>query len=238
MAADNSAKRIQRFYARLAGVVLIWLMINGLVSIFILSRITGNGTFTEMAIRIAASERLYRVALSGLVIENLSGALLAFALYVTLKPVNSVLAILGMICGLGDAILGLIVRMLASVRLPLYISSQSVAASRPIAAQELADLTRGMGSVTENIGGIIFGIGSLLFFWLFFKSKYIPRILSGTGLFASMIWISLYFANLIFPEQHSLFQYICFPLMAVGQLMTGFYLTLFAVKVEFSVGGP
>ena len=85
---DSLGERTQRFYARLAGFVLLWLMINGLGSAFILSHITGSGTFTETAIRIGASERLYRVALSSLVIENLSGGLLAFALYVTLKPVN------------------------------------------------------------------------------------------------------------------------------------------------------
>src|SRR5262249_40031687 len=124
------------------------------------------------------------------------------------------------------------VRMLAFVRLPLYVSSQPVAASRPIAVQELADLTRSMGGVTENIGGIIFGIGSLVFFFLFFKSRYIPLILSVLGLFASAIWVSLYFGSLIFPEQRSTFQYICLPPMAAAEVTTGFYLTLFTVKTE------
>src|SRR5262249_8437215 len=229
-APDSSAERTQRFYARLAGFVLLWLMINGVASALTLSHITGSGTFAETATRIAASERLYRLALADLVIENLSGGLLAFALYVTLKPVNHRLAILAMICSVVDSTLGLVVRTLALVRLPLYISSQSVATSRPIAAQELADLTRSIGGVMENIGGIIFGIGSLLFFYLFLKSRYIPRILSVLGLFASMIWISLYFGSLVFPEERSTFQYVCFPVMAFAEVTTGFYLALFAIQ--------
>jgi len=229
---DSSAERTQRFYARLAGFVLLWLMINGLASILILSYITGSGTFAETAMRIAASQHLYRLALSCLVIENLSGGLLAFALYVTLKPVNNLLALLAMICSLGDTVLGLVVRMFAFVRLPLYISSQAVAPSAISQTQVLVDLTRSMASVTENIGGISFGIGSLLFFYLFFKSKYILRILSVLGLFASTIWITLYFANLIFPEQHATFQYVCFPLMAAAEVTTGFYLIVFAVKSQ------
>ena len=230
--ADGSGEKTQRFYARLAGSLLLWLIINGLGSAFILSHITGSGTFAETAMRIAASERLYRVALSSLVIENLSGGLLAFALYVTLKPVNNLVGLLAMICGLADSILGLVVRMFAFVRLHFYTSSQSVEASATIPVQALVDLMRSMSSFTENIGGILFGIGSGLFFYLFFKSRYIPRILSALGLFASVNWISLYFANLIFPEQHSTFQYICFPLMAVAEVTTGFYLMLFAVKTQ------
>jgi len=35
---------------------------------------------------------------------------------------------------------------------------------------------------------------------------------------------------LVFPEQHAVFQYICWPLMAVAEVTTGFYLSLFAVK--------
>lgn len=45
------------------------------------------------------------------------GALLAFALYVTLKPVNSLLAQLGIIFSLGDSFLALMVRMCSFVRL-------------------------------------------------------------------------------------------------------------------------
>ena len=48
---------------------------------------------------------------------TLSSTLLAFALYVTLKPVNSLLAQLGMIFSLADSFLALIVRMCSFVRL-------------------------------------------------------------------------------------------------------------------------
>ena len=228
--AHDEEELTQRFYARLAGFVLLWLLINGLVSIFILSRIAGSGTFAETVMRISASERLYRLALSGLVIENLSGGLLAFALYVTLKPVNHLLALLAMICSLVDSILGLIVRTLGFVRVHLYTSSLTVGPSSAIGAPALVELTRTVSGVTENIGGILFGIGTLLFFYLFFKSKYIPRVLSVVGLSAAAIWIGLYFASLIFPEQHTTFQYVCFPLMAVAEVTTGFYLMLFGLR--------
>lgn len=137
-----------------------------------------------------------------MVIVSLGSVVLAFALYATLKPVNSLLAQLAMIFSLADAFLALVVRMSSFVTAHLYTSPQTAGASA-LSAQVLVDLMRRVSGATENIGGICFGAGSLLFFCLFFKSRYIPRTLSLLGVFAAAIWTSLYFANLIFPERHS-----------------------------------
>lgn len=219
----------QRVYARLAGFLFLWEIILVLISGLILSHVEGTGTLAETSHRIAASEHLYRAALSIVLIVTLSSALLAFALYATLKPVNRLLAQLGMIFWLGDSFLGLVVRMCSFVSLHFDVSAQTDVGGT-VTARALADLMRSIAATTENIGGISFGIGSLLFFYLFFKSRYLPRSLSGLGFAASVIWAVLYFANLIFPEQHRVFQYICFPPMAVADVTIGFYLLLSSVK--------
>jgi hypothetical protein len=171
---------------------------------------------------------LYRVALSSLVVVSLSSPLLAFALYVTLKPVNPLLAQLGMIFSLADSFLGLIVRMCSFVRLHLYVSAQG-AGTGSIPRELLSNFVRTVATTTENIGGISFGIGACVFFYLFFTSRYIPKAISVLGLVASVLWTGFYFAELVFPEVHALFQYICFPPMALAEVLTGFYLMLFAV---------
>ena len=218
----------QRAWARLAGALFLGAIVIALGGGAVLSHIAGNGTFLETAARIAASERLYRAALSSVVVVTLSSALLAFALYATLKPVNSLLAQLAMIFSLGDSFLALVVRMCGFVRLHLYLAAQS-GGTGAINAEAFNDLMRRISGVTENIGGIAFGMGMCLFFWLFFKSRYIPRPLSMLGLVASAIWTIVYFAGLVFPENRTLFQYICFPPMALTDVLTGFYLMLFAV---------
>jgi hypothetical protein len=225
----TEAEKTQRTYARLAGSLFLGVILIALVGGSILSHIAGDGTFVETAARIKSSERLYRVALSTVLIATLSSTLLAFALYATLRPVNRLLAQLALIFSLNDSFLALIVRMCGFARMHLYISAQTTGAG-PVAAQTLVDLMRTIGSTTENLGGVCFGIGSALFFYLFFKSRYIPRFLSTLGVCASVIWIGLYLANLIFPDKHALFRYICFPPMAIADIATGFYLMLFAVK--------
>jgi hypothetical protein len=223
--------RAQRTYARLAGILLLGAIIIAFGAGVILSNISGNGTFAETAARIVASQRLYRVALSSVVIVTLSSILLAFALYVTLRPVNRLLAQLGMVFSLGDSFLALIVRMCSFVRLHLYVSGRGSGASS-ITGETLSDLMRTIAGTTENIGGISFGIGSCLFFYVFFTSRYIPRLISVLGFVASVIWTALYFASLVLPERHAVFQYICLPPMALSEVVTGFYLVLFAIRTE------
>ena len=229
--AYTPAETTQRIYARLAGFLLLWLAINGLTGSLVFSHIAGGGTFAETAQRVAASERLYRVALLSEVVETLSSMLLAFAFYATLKPVNNFLALLAMIFSLEDTVLGWLIRISHLVRLHAYTSPQPAGAAT-IPSEALVDLTRTVAGATENIGGILFGTGSVLFFYLFFKSRYIPRILSALGLSASVIWTAVYFANLVFPEQHAVFQRISWPLMALAELTTAFYLMLYAVKTR------
>ena len=118
-------EKAQRTYARLAGFLLLAVIVIALGSGVVLSRVAGSGTFAETAKRIAASEHLYRAALAAAVIVSLGSALLAFALYATLKPVNRLLAQLAMIFTLQDSFLALVVRMCAFVRVHLYLSAQS-----------------------------------------------------------------------------------------------------------------
>ena len=228
-AEDASARRTQRIYARLAGFLFLWLIVNAIAGNLIITHIAGSGSFAETAGRVAESERLYRVGLSSAVLETLSSVLLAFALYATLKFVDTLLAQLAMIFSLQDAFLACLVRVCDFVRLHLYTSSQTAGAGA-VSSQILADLMRSIAAITENVGGICFGIGSLLFFYLFFRSRYIPKILSGLGVLASAIWIALYFANLIFPEQHAVFLRICFPPMALADIATGVWLSVFSIE--------
>ncbi len=234
---NADAWKTQRTYARLAGVLFLGVIVIAFAGGSLISRVAGSGTFAETAARIAASERLYRVGLSTVLIATLGSTLLAFALYATLRPVNRLLAQLALLFTLEDSFLALIVRMCSFARVHLYVSAQSVGAG-PIAAQALVNLMRTIGGTTENLGGICFGIGTGLFFCLFFKSRYIPRFLSALGVCAAVIWTGLYIANLVFPEQQDLFQYICFPPMAVADIGTGIYLMLFAVKSQVAGGHP
>jgi cytochrome c biogenesis protein CcdA len=98
----------------------------------------------------------------------------------------------------------------------------------------VSELLRTVAATTETLGGILFGIGSLLFFYLFYKSRYIPRWIAALGGIASGIWTTMYFAGLIFPERHAHFQLACFPPMLLAEVVTGVYLALFTVRTNLT----
>lgn len=224
---NKEAEKTQRGYARLAGFLFLGLIIVAFAGGFILSRVAGSGTLAERAARIVASEHLYRGGLSMMVLVSLGSVLLAFSLYATLRPVHPLLALLAMIFALEDAFLALIVRMCAFVMVHLYASRPGAGMT---AVETLSDLMSRVADSTENLGGVCFGIGLLIFFYLFFQSRYIPRPISALGLFASVVWITLYFANLIFPQYHEWFQQVSFVPMGLADVITGIYLMVFAVK--------
>ena len=228
---NSSTERTQRIYARVAGFLFLWLIITGLGGMLTVSHIVGSGTFAETAKRVVASERLYRVALSSELMETLSALLLAFALYVTLKPVDELLAQMAMYWRLGESFIGGVGMIFGFVRLGLYTSPQWVGALGADQTQALVALTRHAGSAAYNIGAMCFSIGSILFFYLFFKSRYIPRILSAFGVFASVIVTIICLGSLIFPEHAATLQYGWAP-MAIAEVTTGFWLMLFAVKSQ------
>jgi hypothetical protein len=219
---DESGKP-ERNHARVAGQLFLWTILLGLIGGFILSQVAGSGTFAETAARLAASERPYRVALTTMVMASLSSTLLALALYATLRPVNRLLAQVALVFSLEDSFLALIVRMCGFVKLHFYLSVHAMGVES-IFGQALVDLMRTVEGTTENLGGICFGIGSALFYILFFNSRYIPRLLSALGIGAAVIWAALYLAKLVFPQQSAVFQYICFPPMVLADVATGFYL--------------
>lgn len=227
---DGSTERTQRIYARVAGFVYLWLIVTGLAGGLTISHIVGSGTFTETAKRVVASEHLYRVALSSELIETLSAVLLAFALYVTLKPVDQLLAQIAMYWRLGESFIGGVGMILGFVKLRLYSSPQSIGGVEADQSQALG-LTSHAGFVAYNISAIFFSIGSILFCYLFFKSRYIPRILSAFGVFASVIVTILCFGSLIYPEHAATLQYGWAP-MAIAEVTTGIWLILFAIRTQ------
>jgi hypothetical protein len=228
---DNLTERTQRIYARVAGFLYLWLIITGLAGTLAISHIVGSGTFPETAKRVVASEHLYRVALSSELIETLSTVLLAFALYVTLKPVDKLLAQIAMYWRLGESFIGGAGMILGFLRLSLYTSPPSLGALGTDQSQALIDLTGHAGFAAYNISAIFFSVGSILFSYLFFKSRYIPRILSAFSVFASVIVTIMCFGSLIFPEHAATLQYGWAP-MAIAEVTTGFWLMLFSVKTQ------
>jgi len=78
-------------------------------------------------------------------------------------------------------------------------------------------------TVGFNISAILFSIGSLIFFYLFFKSKYIPGAISVFGIFASVMVTLVGFAMLVSPSHSGIIQLGWIP-MLIAEITLGFWL--------------
>ena len=143
----------------------------------------------------ATAKRITELSID--VIYQVSTLLLIFTLYQSLKPVNQKLAQIAMFWRLGESITVLIM-MIFSFEGKAY-------------------------TIGFNISSILFSIGSLIFFYLFYKSKYIPETLSILGIFASVMVTIVGFAMFIFPSHSGIIQLGWIP-MFIAEITLGFLL--------------
>jgi hypothetical protein len=76
-----------------------------------------------------------------------------------------------------------------------------------------------------NISTLIFSFGSTIFFYLFARSRYIPKLLAIFGVFASLAVMIASLSNLVLPEYARTMQIAFLPMFAV-EIATGFWLLL------------
>ncbi|MEL1264978.1 DUF4386 domain-containing protein [Pseudoxanthomonas putridarboris] len=231
---ETSISSAQRMYARLAGFVYLFNYAANVFGVLVPSRIKGTGTFAESAERVLASEHLYRTALTSMTIAWASLVVLSFALYVALEPVNKRLARLALFFRLGEAFVGGVTVMWSFATLRLYTISQDVGSA--LQDEQLQALASVTGSATDSgffIAWMFFGPGSFLFFYLFYKSGYIPRVLAALGMLGSVVMLLGNLVALVFPEYISMVQYGWAPI-GIAEITTAFWLMIVGLR---SVGG-
>jgi NADH:ubiquinone oxidoreductase subunit K len=201
-----------------------------LLSVFITSRFDVPGNFAETAHRIMGSELLYRIGLSSGLIGSLCTVFLAMGLYVALKPIDNNLALLALLFRLAEATLGGVQSIFSFIVLKLYIAADY---RNVFDANQLSVLVNvhSVAFSAVNISAMFFGLGSILFFYLFLKSTYIPKILSALGLLASLLVPVICFASLISPQHAKMLQLGWIP-MALAETSVGLWLLFKGVSVR------
>lgn len=219
--------------ARWSGALFLWLIVTGIAGTVIIGRIKGSGEFREVALRIASSEHLYRGALVLELLGAISAVVLSTFLYAVLARFGPTLALSAAAFRITEAAVGAVGIILGFARLGIY-TSLDASASGSLPASAMVDLTRNGGVAAHNISAFCFGVGSLLFFWLFLRSRLLPRALSWIGVVASILVIGLTLGTLIFPGYSGYLQYGWAP-MAIAEVGAGLWLML---KGAPDVGPP
>jgi hypothetical protein len=200
----------QRAYARLAGICFLAKYVLEFLGDGVTIIARGGETFAEKARYAAENHVLWRVSLLEVGLSWIVIAILAFALYVVLEPVNKRLAQLALCLRLGASFVGAASLMFRVAGAQLYKASTEGLFTTEQLRTLVSVMTRG-GSAGVEIAWMFQSAGAVLFFLLFFRSRYLPRTLAGLGIFGYAVFIPASAAMFVYPQYIGLLKLVGLP---------------------------
>jgi hypothetical protein len=195
----------QRKAARVVGFTCLF------VNLFLLI----TGTFAEFYARgpqivrdeavqtiksIAASERLFRIDIVSDLIAFAGSVILVLALYVVLKPINRNVALFAAFWRLAECSILAVITLNDLASLALLSRSDYSGAFDTQRLQARVNTFTSVHGAGYLLGLVFFGLGSTVFSYLWFKSRYIPRGLAAWGIFSSLVTAVVTLAVMLFPN--------------------------------------
>ena len=170
--------------ARLLGVAfLIQAVASAVSGLLLLEPLIVPGNIVDSMTNIANHALQMRASIVVEMITAMGIVMLGSLLYVTLRVQNGQVALVALGLYLVEA------AVLAASRIPAFsllrTSQESVLAGHPVYMQALGNLFYESQSFGYDLHMLPFGLGATLFYYLFFRSGFLPRVLSLWGLIAA-----------------------------------------------------
>jgi hypothetical protein len=217
--------------ARLAGALYLVQMATGVFAeVFVRGSLVVRGDPAQTAQNIIDSERLFRLGIASDLVCYTAVLVATWALYLLLRSVDRNLAVLAVLLRLMELALHFNVTTQSLTALRLLSGADYLQAIDTTVLQSLAQLAIGVQGAGMNTGFVLLGLGSAVFAWLFFRSRYIPRILAGWGVFASFLLSAYAFTVIVFPRAAAL-QIVPMLPMGIYEVGLGFWLLLKGVRL-------
>jgi len=219
---DNS----QQTAAKIAGVTgLLAVVIVVFGNYVLLGPLIVPRNAAETARNIMAHQTQVRAALVCFLLYSANVVVLLAALYVILRPVDRILALIGALFRLVFAVLWLLatLNLLGSLRLLGTVPYLEV--FQPEHVQALARLQIAANFDDYYIGLPFFGLAATICAYLWLRSGYIPKALAGFGVISSAWCVLCAFVFLVFPNFNKVVNdYIFDTPMAIFELVVSFWL--------------
>ena len=222
----NTIDNSQRVAARVAGISgLLAMVIVVFGNYALLGPLVVPGKAAETARNFAAHQTQVRVALTCFLTYGVSVVVLLAALYVILRPVDRLLALIGALFRLVFALLWLLTTLNLLGALRLISNAPYLQAFETNHLQVLARLQIAASFDDYYIGLPFFALAATVCSYLWFKSGYIPRSLATFGVIASAWSVICAFAFLIVPTfDQTVNAYWFDSPMALFELVVSFWL--------------
>ena len=195
----TEAAGLQR-WARTAGLLYLLTNATAVMMIWAPAQVIVKGDAAATAANIVASERLFRIGIA-FELATVAGVIaLIVALHAILRTVNRELALMAVFWRLMETASFAAITFSSFTVLALLGSDDFLA---PVAAEQRAALAYSFlrtHSAGFQIGFLFLGLGSTMFAWLWWRSRYIPRAFAGLGIVASLIMTLSAFTYIVAPS--------------------------------------
>jgi hypothetical protein len=199
--------------ARIAGVMLLLYIVVGVTQMILFGGATaGDGTAARLA-NMAQHATDVRVNVVLALVTCFVALALGVALYALTRDQDPDLAMLALLCRVGEAVVGI-----SLIPMTLGLLSLAVAAGEnapdAAAANSVVFLVLAARRANPTIAAIFFAVGSGLFSWLLLRGRMIPVGLAWLGVLASVLLVVALPLQLTGVLRAPLTNYIWLPMAA------------------------
>lgn len=221
----------QRTAARIVGITyLVALVTANFAEIYVPSRLIVANDATRTVANIVAGARLFRLGIAADLITFALDVVLIAALYAVLSPVNRGVAMLATLWRVIETAVMVVATLTRFDVLRLLSGAEYLRALEIDRVHALARASVGAYGSAYQVGLFFFGLGSATFAWLWWQSRYVPRLLAGWGVFASALVSTYVLTITVLPDLAERLMVPSLVPIAVFELAMGVWLLSFRLR--------
>jgi len=211
-------------FARIAGAMYLLTVVFAVFGEgYVRSSLLVSESAATTASNLVESNLLYRIGLATDLLTFTGVAVLVWALYQLLREVNQRLATLALLFRVVELAVHFSAVGLGLVALSLLSGGEYTRGFEPQQLHGLVGMALRAQMAGLGIGFIPLGLGSAIFAFLLLRSGYVPRLLAGWGVFASMLLAGYSFGVVLSPNTSDYF-YIGMLPMFIYEVSLGAWL--------------
>lgn len=173
---------------RLLGAALLLVFVGGVITERLLTSAVGSGSISDKLVNISNNLTLMRISNLVALVESLVIVVLGVLLYIVFNKQYKIIALVALGCILAAAITKAVGKIGTYALIPLSQKFVEAGAPEPSYFQTLGDfLYYGVDRQGYDIHMLFWCLGFILWSYLFYISRYIPRVLSVWGLAAACL---------------------------------------------------
>jgi len=183
---------------RLLGAAFLIVFVASVLGDVLFTSAIGSGSISDILVNISNNIALMRISILVELVNSIGIVVMAVLLYVVLHKQNKIISLVALGFWLAEAITLAISKIGAFALIPLSLEFVEAGAPQSSYFQTLGEfMYHGIDGQGYLILVMFFCLGGILWYYLFNRSRYIPRVLSVWGLasiclFSINVMLSLY----------------------------------------------